>query len=107
MTGFGTGHLRARQRDVSVKKAWDAIDQMLVIPRSVTLLENPAGAPTVKERVRSGLSNADSKQIPPGSASHTGSEEPEPRTASDEALVVEKKKKKFKKDGDKIDNIFG
>lgn len=94
------------------KKREEAGDHALLVPRKrspVGLSENSKEGPAVKKRVRAGLADVeDLKQIPPGSASHGGaSEAPEPRTTSDKALGVKKKKKKVKKDGDEIDDIFG
>ena len=94
------------------KKREEASDPALVIPRkrsSIGVSENHQDGLAVKKRVRAGLADVeDLKQIPPGSASHGGSSEaPEPRTTSDKALGVKKKKKKVKKDGDEIDDIFG
>lgn len=93
------------------KKREEAGDRSLVIPRkrsSAGSSENPRDSPAFKKRVRAGLAEAGSKQIPLGSAFPGGSSKaPEPRTTSDSAPVVKNKKKKVKIDGDEIDDIFG
>ncbi|KAG0667179.1 hypothetical protein C6P46_002591 [Rhodotorula mucilaginosa] len=92
-------------------------DRALLVPRkrsSVALLQKPADDPAVNKGVKKGVqaglavAEADLKQVPLGSDSNGGSlGAPEPRTTLHKALVIKRREKRFKKDGNEIDDIFG
>ena len=116
--GGGGGGLSTHKSVVERQKPRDkAGDRALLVPRkrsSVALLQKPADDPAVNKGVKKGVqaglavAEADLKQVPLGSDSNGGSlGAPEPRTTLHKALVIKRREKRFKKDGNEIDDIFG
>ena len=115
---WGGGGLSTHKSVVERQKPRDkAGDRALLVPRkrsSVALLQKPADDPAVNKGVKKGVqaglavAEADLKQVPLGSDSNGGSlGAPEPRTTLHKALVIKRREKRFKKDGNEIDDIFG